>query len=89
MEQCLRNASSGGSLGDMTLTETQEMIEKLAIDSNNFGNKDDWYSDQPRRVKEVSNAHLESQIFELTKAVMLLTKEKSSYKETMWYLYGD
>lgn len=31
---------------------------------------------QPRGVKEISNAHLESQILELTKFVLLLTKEK-------------
>ena len=51
------------------------------IESKHSGNEDEWYPDQPRRVKEVSNVHLEAQIFELTKVVMLLTKEKAAAKK--------
>ena len=81
MEQRLINASSGGSLGDMTLTEIQELIEKLAIESKHSRNKDEWYSDHPRGVKEFSNAHLESQIYEPTKVIILLKKEKAVLKK--------
>nr|KAJ0227398.1 hypothetical protein LSAT_V11C100046190 [Lactuca sativa] len=81
MERRLINASSGGSLGDMTPTEIRELIEKLAIESKHSGNEDEWYPDQARGVKEVSNVHLEAQISELTKAVLLLTKEKAVAKK--------
>ncbi|KAL7585219.1 uncharacterized protein LOC111909842 [Lactuca sativa] len=76
MERRLINASSGGSLGDMTPSEIQKLIEKMAIESKHYGKKDEWYSDQPRVVKEISNAHLDSQIYELEKVVILFTKEK-------------
>lgn len=39
-----------------------------------FQTEDEWYLDQPRGFKEVNNAHLESQIFDLMKAIILLTK---------------
>ena len=81
MERRLINASSGGSSGDMTPTEIKELIEKLAIESKHYGNEDEWYPDQPRGVKEVSNVHLEAQISELTKVVLLLTKEKVAAKK--------
>nr|KAJ0204327.1 hypothetical protein LSAT_V11C500294860 [Lactuca sativa] len=81
MEIRLINASSGGSLGDMTPTEIRELIEKLAIESKHFGNEDEWYPDQPRGVKELNNVHLEAQISELTKVVLLLTKENAAAKK--------
>ncbi|XP_052622149.1 uncharacterized protein LOC128127582 [Lactuca sativa] len=80
LERRLINASSGGSLGDMTPTEISERIEKLAIESKNSKNKDEWYPDRLRGVKEINNAHLESHISKLTKAV-LLTKEKVAAKK--------
>ncbi|XP_023748966.1 uncharacterized protein LOC111897240 [Lactuca sativa] len=84
MERRLINASSGGSLGDMTPTEIRELIEKLAIESKHSGNKDRWYPDQPRGVKEISNGHLEAQLSELTKVVLLLTKEKAAATKQCW-----
>ena len=60
MESQLINASSGGSLSDMTPTEIRELIKKMAIKSKHSGNEDEWYTDQPRGVKEVSNVHLEA-----------------------------
>lgn len=44
MERRLRNASSGGSLGAMTPTEIQKLIEKFVIESKRFGNEDEWYA---------------------------------------------
>nr|KAJ0212399.1 hypothetical protein LSAT_V11C400221670 [Lactuca sativa] len=81
MERRLINASGGGSLGDMTPTEIRELIEKMAIESKHSGNEDEWYPDQPRGVKEVSNVHLEAQISKLTKVVLLLIKEKAAAKK--------
>nr|KAJ0205063.1 hypothetical protein LSAT_V11C500258570 [Lactuca sativa] len=69
MERHLINDSNGDSLGDMTPTEIRELIEKLAIESKHSGNEDEG-------VKELNNVHLEAQISELTKAVILLTQEK-------------
>lgn len=60
MERRLINASSGGSLSDVTPTEIRELIEKLFIESMNSGKKYDWYDDKPRGVKEVSSHHLEA-----------------------------
>nr|KAJ0212677.1 hypothetical protein LSAT_V11C400179240 [Lactuca sativa] len=65
----------------MTPTEIRELIEKLAIESKHSGNEDEWYPYQPRGVKEISNTHLESQISKLTKAVLLLMKEKIAAKK--------
>nr|KAJ0197718.1 hypothetical protein LSAT_V11C700371310 [Lactuca sativa] len=76
MERRLINASSGGSLSDMTPTEIRALIEKLANESKHSATEEEWYPDHPRGVKEMSNAHLESQISKLTKVVLLLTKEK-------------
>lgn len=81
MERRLINASSRGSLTYMTPTEIWGLIEKLAIDSKHSANDEEWYPDQPRGVKEINNAHLKSQIYELTKAVLLLTKEKGFAKK--------
>nr|KAJ0212558.1 hypothetical protein LSAT_V11C400182490 [Lactuca sativa] len=78
MERRLINASSGGSLSDMTPIEIRALIDKLANESKHSATKEEWYPDRPRGVKEMSNAHLESQISELTKAILLLTKEKGS-----------
>nr|KAJ0222796.1 hypothetical protein LSAT_V11C200078700 [Lactuca sativa] len=50
--------------------------QKAGNKVKHFGNKDEWYPDQPWGVKEVNNAHMESQISKLTKVVLLLTKEK-------------
>ena len=50
--------------------------EKLANESKHSSTEEEWYPDQPRGIKEISNAHLESQISKLTKVVLLLTKEK-------------
>nr|KAJ0210607.1 hypothetical protein LSAT_V11C400169700 [Lactuca sativa] len=65
----------------MTPTEIKEVIEKLVIVSKNSVNEDGWNPYQPRGVKEVINAHLESQISELTKVALLLTKEKIVVKK--------
>lgn len=65
----------------MTPNEIHELIEKLEIESNHSGNEDEWNTDQTRGVKEVSNTHLESQITELMKVVLLLTKEKATAKK--------
>ena len=81
MVRCLINSYSGGSLGDMTPTEIRELIENLAIESKHYGNEDEWYLDQPKGFKEVSSAHLKSQISELTKSVLHLTKEKATVKK--------
>lgn len=72
MERHLINASSGRSLGNMTPTKIQELIEKLAIESKHSGNEEEWYPDQLRGVKEVSSHHLEAQISEMTKYFLLL-----------------
>lgn len=52
------------------------LIEKLANESKHSTTEEEWYLDHPRGVKEMSNAHLESQISELTKVALLLTKER-------------
>ena len=81
IERRLISASNGGSLGDMTPTEIKELIEKLVVESKYSENKDELYRNRPRRVKEVSNVHLEAQISKLTKAIMLLMKEKAVAKK--------
>ena len=45
MDRRLINASSWGSLSDMTPTEIIELIEMLAIKSKHSGNEDEWYPD--------------------------------------------
>lgn len=70
------NASSEGSIIDMTSAEIRILIEKLAIESKHSTNDEEWYADQPRGVKEFINAHHEYQHSELTKAILLLKKEK-------------
>lgn len=76
MERRLVNASSGGSIGDMTPTDIWELIKKLAIGKKHSSNEYEWYVDQRKGVKEINSPHLEAQISELTKALLLLTKEK-------------
>lgn len=76
MDRWLINASSSGSLADMTPTKIWALIEKMTIESKRYANKEEWYSNQPRGVKEINNAHLEYQIPELKKVALLLTKEK-------------
>nr|KAJ0185088.1 hypothetical protein LSAT_V11C900495500 [Lactuca sativa] len=52
----------------MTPTEIWELIEKLVVELKHSGNKDE--------VNEFSSHHLEAQIYELKKAILLPTKEK-------------
>lgn len=85
MESRMINASSDGFLGNMTPTKIQEKIEKLAIDLKHSRKEDKWCTNQPRDVKEINSHHQEAQNFELTKGVLLLTKEKATAKK----LYGN
>ncbi|KAI3782083.1 hypothetical protein L2E82_12115 [Cichorium intybus] len=74
----LLNASSGGSITDKTPTQIRELINTMAEDSKHTLQEDEWYPDPQRAVNEVNNPKLESQISELTKAVLMLTKEKAT-----------
>ncbi|KAI3516247.1 hypothetical protein L1887_15158 [Cichorium endivia] len=74
----LLNASSGGSIADKTPTQIRELINTMAEDSKHTLQEEEWYPDPPRAVNEVNNPKLESQISELTKAVLMLTKEKAT-----------
>nr|KAJ0209218.1 hypothetical protein LSAT_V11C400187360 [Lactuca sativa] len=76
MERRVINASSGWSLSNMTPTEIGALIKKLANELKHSATEEEWYPDHPIGVKEMSNTHLESQNSELTKAILLLTKEK-------------
>lgn len=60
MERRLINASSGGSLRDMTPTKIWALIEKLTDESKHSVNEKEWYSDQPHG--DVNSPHLEAQI---------------------------
>lgn len=42
MERRWINASSGGSLVDMTPAEIRTLIEKLEIESKHFANEKEW-----------------------------------------------
>lgn len=55
MERHLINASSGGSLGNMTLTEIQE---RYPDQPKHSATEEEWYPYQLRGVKEVSNSHM-------------------------------
>lgn len=46
IERQLINASSSGSLVDMSLTEIRALIEKLAIKSKHSANEEELYLDQ-------------------------------------------
>ncbi|KAD2804393.1 hypothetical protein E3N88_37770 [Mikania micrantha] len=76
MERRQINASSGGALLDKTPTQIRALITSIAEDSKHSNQEEDWYPDVPRAVKEVSTPHLETEIAELKKTVMQLTKEK-------------
>ncbi|KAD3068681.1 hypothetical protein E3N88_36561 [Mikania micrantha] len=52
------------------------LITSIAEDSKHSNQEEDWYPDVPRAVKEVSTPHLETEIAELKKMVMQLTKDK-------------
>ena len=75
-ERRLLNASSGGSIIDKTPSQIREIINNMAEDSRHTDHEDGFYNDAPRGVKEVSTSHLETQISELTKVVMLIAKDK-------------
>ncbi|KAF5804656.1 putative retrotransposon gag domain, aspartic peptidase domain superfamily [Helianthus annuus] len=78
MERRLINASSGGALLDKTPTQIRALITSIAEDTKHSAQDEEWYMDVPRAVKEVSTPHIETQLAELTKAVMQLTKDKSA-----------
>ncbi|XP_023743143.2 uncharacterized protein LOC111891312 [Lactuca sativa] len=48
----------------------------MAEESNHTTQEEEWYSDAPRGVKEISTPRIESQLSELNKVVMMLAKEK-------------
>ncbi|XP_023728945.1 uncharacterized protein LOC111876632 [Lactuca sativa] len=76
MEKRILNASSGGSLPDNTPTEIRNLIKNMAEDSKHSSHDEEWYTDAPRGVKEVQTPQIEAQLFELTKVVMMLAKDK-------------
>ncbi|XP_022019882.1 uncharacterized protein LOC110919944 [Helianthus annuus] len=78
MERRLINASSGGALLDKTPTQIRALITSIAEDTKHSAQDDEWYTDVPRTVKEVSTPHIETQLAELTKEIMQLTKDKSA-----------
>ncbi|XP_022024088.1 uncharacterized protein LOC110924382 [Helianthus annuus] len=78
MERRLINASSGGALLDKTPTQIRALITSIAEDTKHSAHDEEWYTDVPREVKEVSTPHIETQLAELTKAIMQLTKDKSA-----------
>ncbi|KAD6794574.1 hypothetical protein E3N88_05470 [Mikania micrantha] len=76
MERRPKNASNGGALLDKTPAQIRALITSIAEDSKHSNQEEDWYPDVPRAVKEVSTPHLETEIAELKKMVMQLTKDK-------------
>ncbi|KAI3674749.1 hypothetical protein L2E82_51975 [Cichorium intybus] len=78
LDRRIINASSGGALLDKTPSQIRALIATLAEDSKHSIGEDEWYSDPPRGEKQVSTPHIETQISELTKAVILLTKERGA-----------
>ncbi|XP_023766047.2 uncharacterized protein LOC111914567 [Lactuca sativa] len=76
MERRLLNASSGGSLPDNTPTEIRNLIKNIAEDSKHSSRDEEWYTDAPQGVKEVQTPQIEAQLYELTKVVMMLAKDK-------------
>ncbi|KAJ0577076.1 putative retrotransposon gag domain-containing protein [Helianthus annuus] len=78
LERRLINASSGGALIDKTPTQIRTLITSIAEDTKHSAQDEEWYTDVPRAVKEVRTPHIETQLAELTKAVMQLTKDKSA-----------
>ncbi|XP_023730543.2 uncharacterized protein LOC111878271 [Lactuca sativa] len=79
----LLNASSGGSIDDKTPTEIRVLIKNMAEESKHTVQEEEWYSDAPRGVKEISTPKIESQISELTKVVMMLAKDKGVQPPTV------
>ncbi|KAI3705049.1 hypothetical protein L1987_75280 [Smallanthus sonchifolius] len=77
LERRLINASSGGALLDKTPTQIRALITSIAEDTKHSAQEEEWYTDTPRGVKEVSTPQIENQLAELTKAVMQLTKDKA------------
>ncbi|KAK1427528.1 hypothetical protein QVD17_16215 [Tagetes erecta] len=78
MERRLLNASSGGALLDKTPTQIKALITSIAEDTKHSSHEEEWYTDVPRAVKELNTPHIETQLAELTKAVMMLTKNKGA-----------
>ena len=76
MDRRLLNASSGGSLQDKRPAEIWTLVENIAEDSKHSSHGEEWYEDTPRSAKSVGTSSMETQISELTKAVLLLTKGK-------------
>ena len=74
MDRRLLNASSGGSLQDKRPAEIWTLVENIAEDSKHSSHGEEWYEDTPRSAKSVGTSSMETQISELTKAVLLLTK---------------
>ncbi|XP_052621239.1 uncharacterized protein LOC128127043 [Lactuca sativa] len=79
----LLNASSGGSIADKTPTEIRVLIKNMAEESKHTVQEEEWYSDAPRGVKEISTPKIESQLSELTKVVMMLAKDKGVQPPTV------
>ncbi|KAL7612636.1 hypothetical protein Lser_V15G05454 [Lactuca serriola] len=76
MVRRLLNASSGGSLPDKTPTEICNLIKNMAEDFKHSSHDEEWYTNVPRGVKEVQTPQIEDQLYELTKFVMMLAKDK-------------
>ncbi|KAI3721759.1 hypothetical protein L2E82_32777 [Cichorium intybus] len=76
LDRRIINASSGGALLDKTPSQIRALIATLAKDSKHSIGEDEWYPDPPRGEKQVSTPLIETQLNELTKAVILLTKER-------------
>ncbi|KAL7597396.1 hypothetical protein Lser_V15G31293 [Lactuca serriola] len=79
----LLNASSGGSIADKNPTEIRVLIKNKAEESKHTVQEEEWYSDAPRGVKEISTPKIESQLSELTKVVMMLEKDKGVQPPTV------
>ncbi|KAL7582395.1 hypothetical protein Lser_V15G42343 [Lactuca serriola] len=52
-------------------------------ESKHTDQEEEWYSDVPRGVKEISTPKIESQLSELTKVVMMLAKDKGVQPPTV------
>ncbi|KAK1413027.1 hypothetical protein QVD17_34727 [Tagetes erecta] len=78
MERRLLNAACGGDTLDKTPTQIRALITSIAEDTKHLSQDEEWYTDIPRVVKEVSTPYIEAQLAELTKAVMMLTKDKGA-----------
>ncbi|KAK1439804.1 hypothetical protein QVD17_05625 [Tagetes erecta] len=81
LERRLINASSGGALLDKTPTQLGALITSIVEDSRHSV-QEGWYADMSWGVKEMSTSHLATQISELTKVVLQLTKAKDVVQVT-------